>query len=285
MYGKTYDFSVEDIEYIRHGDKPIMLKLFRPQGDGPFPMVLDLHGGAWCNGDLTDCVPRDEVMAASGIVVASANFRHGSDGYPTSLVDINYCVRWLKANARKFGGRADKVGLSGTSSGGHLAMLAAMRPGDPRYTAISLPAGSPSVDASVQAVVMQWPVINPLSRYRHALRAQKMDPVPGWVGNIPDRHVQYWKNEDAMAEGNPILMMERGEKVTTVPALWIQGRPDIVHDYRDPDSPVDMNEPERFVHDYRKAGGDIEMLYIDNATKASATSYDPTAEFFHRHLR
>jgi len=282
MYGKTYDFTVEDIEYIRHGDKPIMLKLFRPRGDGPFPMVLDLHGGAWCAGDLLDCVPRDEVLAASGLVVASANFSHGDDGYLAAMADINYCIRWLKANAKRFGGNANQIGLSGTSSGGHLAQLAAMRPNDPRYTTQKLAA---DVDASVQAVVMQWPVINPISRYKHALRESQKNPVPAWVGDIPERHRRFWKTEDMMAEGSPILMMERGEKVVTVPSLWIQGKPDIVHDYRDPESPVDLNEPERFAHNFRKAGGACDVLYIDNATKLSATSYDPTAEFFHRHLR
>ena len=58
--------------------------------------------------------------------------------------------------------RPDLVGLSGQSSGGHHAMLVAMRPNDPRYTAIPLPAGSPAHDASVRCVVMSWPVINPL---------------------------------------------------------------------------------------------------------------------------
>ena len=88
-----------------------------------------------------------------------------------------------------------------------------------------------------------------------------------------------------MAEGNPVLMLERGEKVLTPPAIWIQGRPDIVHDYRDPDSPIPANEPERFTANYRKAGGDIELLYIDNATKAGAPSYDPAAAFFHKHIK
>lgn len=278
----SYAFVTEDIEYIRHGDTPQMMKLYRPTGDGPFPIVLDLHGGAWCTGDLADCDARDRVLAASGLLVAATNFRHAGDGYPTSLADINYAVRWIKANAGRFSGRADKLGLSGTSSGGHLAMLAAMRPNDPRYTAIAGPGG---VDASVQAVVMQWPVINPLSRYRHARRLRESANPPAWVKDIPERHELYWKTEAAMAEGNPILMMERGEKLVTPPALWIQGQPDQTHDYRDPESPVELNEPMRFAHDYRAAGGYIETLYIDNATKVSDISHEPTAAFFQRFLK
>jgi len=281
----SHAFTTETVEYIRHGSTPYMAKLYRPSGDGPFPMVIDLHGGAWCNGDLADCDARDQVLAASGLVVAAINFRHGPDGYPTSLADINYAIRWMKANAAKFNGRADAVGLSGTSSGGHLAMLVAMRPNDPRYTAIASPGGSAAVDSSVKAIVMQWPVINPLSRYRHARRLRDSANPPGWVANIPERHETYWKNEAAMEDGNPILMMEKGEKVVTPPTLWIQGQPDQTHDYLDPESPLDLNEPLRFSFNYRKSGGFIETLYIDNETKGSDSSYRPTAAFFHRFLK
>lgn len=276
-----YAFTTETVEYIRHGDTPYMMKLYKPSGDGPFPMVIDLHGGAWCNGDLADCDPRDQVLAAAGFVVAAANFRHGPDGYPTSLQDINYAIRWMKSNAAKLNGRADAIGLSGTSSGGHLAMLVAMRPNDARYAAIE---GFPGVDATVQAIVMQWPVINPISRYQHARRLLDSANPPAWPKGVPDRHNTYWKSEAAMIEGNPITILEKGEKVLTPPTLWIQGQPDQTHDYRDPNSPVDWNEPLRFSLGYRKAGGFIETLYIDNETKAK-TSPAPTAAFFNRFLK
>jgi acetyl esterase/lipase len=278
----SYAFTTETVEYVRHGGTAYMAKLYKPSGDGPFPMVIDLHGGAWCKGDLADCDARDQVLAASGLVVAAINFRHAGDAYPTSLQDINFAVRWIKSNAAKLNGRANAIGLSGTSSGGHLAMLAAMRPSDARYTALPGPAG---VDASVQAVAMQWPVINPLSRYRNARRLRDSANPPAWVGDIPERHELYWKTEAAMSEGNPIGILERGETVQTPPTLWIQGQPDPTHDYRDPESPVDWNEPLRFALNYRKAGGYIETLYIDNATKTTAISHDPTASFFHRFLK
>ena len=277
-----YAFTTESVEYIRHGATPYMMKLYKPSGDGPFPMVIDLHGGAWCNGDLADCDPRDQVLAASGLVVAAINFRHGPDGYPTSLQDINYAIRWMKSNAAKLNGRADAVGLSGTSSGGHLAMLAAMRPNDPRYTSISGPAG---VDATVKVIVMQWPVINPISRYRHARRLLDSANPPAWAKGVPDRHDTYWKSEAAMIEGNPMTILEKGEKVPLPPTLWIQGQPDQTHDYRDPESPVELNEPLRFSFNYRKAGGYIETLYVDDAEKRGNVSHEPTAAFFHRFLK
>ena len=49
----SYEFTTEDVEYLRHGDKPLIARLYKPKGDGPFPAVIDLHGGAWNSGDLT----------------------------------------------------------------------------------------------------------------------------------------------------------------------------------------------------------------------------------------
>ena len=278
MLTQTLDITVTDIEYLRHGDAPLAMRLFRPAASRPHPVVLDLHGGAWNKGDLGGCQARGEYIAATGIAMAAINFRQAAYGYLATMADINYAVRWLKAHAGDHGLDPGRVGITGQSSGGHLAMLSAMRPHEPRYGAQALP----GVDATVRCVGMTWPVINPLSRYNHAKRARANGD--GWVGDIPERHDIYWKDEAAMAEGNPMLALERGETLATPPALWVQGRPDIVHDYRDPASPRDLNEPERFVANYRDAGGDIEIVYIEQDNRASQTSHQPLVDFFRKHL-
>jgi acetyl esterase/lipase len=284
MPTKTYEFTTEDIEYLRHGSTPLMARLYRPKGAGPFPAVVDLHGGAWNRGDLTGTQGQDEALAKSGIFVASLNFRHAGDGYPATLVDINYATRWLKANAKKFNIDPAKIGIGGASSGGHLAMLSAMRPNDQRYAALPLPAGSPAVDASVQCVAMSWPVINPISRYRNAIRRSAEPNPPAWSVGMKDRHDTYWKTEAAMSEGNPMLILEKGEKVQLPPALWLQPRPDEVHDYHDPDGGFPGNEPERFVSNYRKAGGDIEIAYVPAEGRTNGVGYDRVVQFYHKHL-
>ena len=128
MRNGTLDFTTVDIEYLRHGDTPLMMRLFRPRAAGPHPVVLDLHGGAWNKGDLGGCQARDEYLAASGIAMAAIDFRQAADGYLATMVDINYAIRWLKAHADEYDLKADRVGITGQSSGGHLAMLHAMRP-------------------------------------------------------------------------------------------------------------------------------------------------------------
>jgi len=289
----TRQFTTEDIEYLRHGDRKLMLRLFRPAGAGPFPGVIILHPGGWNHGDLTDCQTQGETWAAAGIAVASLDFRQGADRYPSSLIDINYAVRWLKSRAGELNVDPGRIGLSGFSSGGHLAMLAAMRPADPRYGAIPL-GGAATVDATVKCVGVAWPVINPLSRYRHTKRHLEGEAAAVWAKAAPEPHHEprgivenhhvYWPDEDSMAEGNPMLALERGEPVATPPALWVQGTPDIVHDYQDPDSDAGVTESQRFARAYRAAGGDIELLYVDYDKRLGPACFDPLAAFFRRHL-
>ena len=81
----SYQFSTQDLEYLRHGATALKLRLYQPQGTGPFPAVIDLHGGAWGKGSLEECKARDEVLARSGLVVAALDFRDGNHGYPTAL--------------------------------------------------------------------------------------------------------------------------------------------------------------------------------------------------------
>src|ERR1700758_1172206 len=133
------DVRIEDVEYQRQGGRALLARLYRPAGAGPFPAVLQVHGGAWTSKDRTDNDFISKALAETGILVASLDFRMPPEAaYPASLADINLGVRWLKARARTYGSRPDWVGLFGTSSGGHQALLAAMRPEDPRYAALPL---------------------------------------------------------------------------------------------------------------------------------------------------
>src|SRR5215510_12411495 len=141
---KTYDIAVEDVEYIRHGDTPLLARLFKPRGQGPFPLIVELHGGAWNLGDRLMDVVINEPLAKSGVVVAALDFRMLLVApYPASLADINYAIRWCKTQATKWGSRSDLVGILGSSSGGHQAILAGMRPRDLRYAALLLSTNAP----------------------------------------------------------------------------------------------------------------------------------------------
>jgi acetyl esterase/lipase len=281
----AHPFTVADIEYLDHGGSPLLLRLFQPEGAGPFPLMIDLHGGAWCGQDRTSDALFNEALARSGVVVAALDWRMPPvAGYPASLADINYATRWLKARAGGFKARPGRVGMIGISSGGHQAVLAAMRPRDPRYAAIPLP-GHPEVDATVAAVVAVWPVIDPLRRLQHARRIQAAGgKYPEQIDRVIPLHAKFWGTEEAMEEGNPVGILDRGEAVDLPPILYVQGADDIVHPKAD---------LERFVERYRTRGGDLDLaLYEgegggfirDPASKAAPIAMQRILDFVHARL-
>jgi acetyl esterase/lipase len=283
----SYEFKVEDVEYVRHGDAPQLARLYRPQGSGPFPIMVELHGGAWCRQDRLADKLIHESLAKSGVIVASLDFRQPPAApYPASFQDIHYGIRWLKSRAAELGSRPDMIGSMGNSSGGHQAMLLAMRAFDPRYGALPQPAGS-TFDATVRAVIMCSPVIDPIGRYRYAKDIEaKGKPYPLAVDELIPCHDKYWQTEAAMDEGSPATALEKGERVQLPPVLYLQGTEDLAH----PRPHLD-----RFVAAYRKAGGVVDLELFDGegqgfimrkaGSPASDRALDLISEFTLKHLR
>jgi acetyl esterase/lipase len=284
---KTFDLDVKDVEYIRHRDKPLLARLFKPRGTGPFPLIVEMHGGAWCHGDRLNDDIINEPLARSGVVVAALDFRMPPEaGYPASMSDINYAIRWLKTQAVELGSKPDLVGALGVSSGAHQAMLLAMRPRDPRYAALPLPSKATDFDGSLRCVVMCWPVIDPLGRYHYAKKLKEGGkPYPDLVDQVLPCHDQYWQTEDAMAEGSPVRALERGERVELPPVICLQGTRDQAHPRADID---------RFVENYRKAGGQIEFALFEGEAEgfikrnagspAAAQAMEKIIQFVHKEI-
>src|SRR5439155_8813648 len=161
--------------------------------------------------------------------------------YPASIADVNLATRWLKANAGEFGSRRELVGGLGTSSGAHQLLLSALRPADPRYAALPL-AEAPDEDAGLPYLVLCWPISDPLARY-HMVREK---------GNtrLVEAHDAYWPSEAAMAEGNPQLILERGDAAALPPAILVQGLAD---------DNVTPDMADRFTAAHRARDGRIEL--------------------------
>ncbi len=251
---QTYDVDIADVEYLSHGDTPLLARLFKPQGSGPFPIMIELHGGAWVLGNRLNGDTANEALAKTGVIVAALDFRTQAP-YPASLADIHYAIRWCKTQAAAWNGLPDRIGAMGTSSGAHQAMLLGMRPDDPRYSALSSPAGAAAVDATLDCVIMVSPVIDPLGRYLYAkgLR-QDCTPPPGMGERTPAMHEQYWQTEEAMAEGAPARILARGEKTALPPTLALRRSHEDAHPRPDFDE---------FIEQYRKAGGQIDVTIFE----------------------
>ena len=249
--------EIEEVEYLRHGEKPFLARVFKPAGRGPFPAVIEAHGGAWSSGERSNNDSINREVAAGGVVVVALDFRVPPDAtYPGSVADVNYGVRWLKSQAERFLTRPQWVGSMGTSSGGHLVVLAALKPEDPRYAAIARPE-TRGFDAHVAYCVTLWPVICPWGRYQdRKSQPQGAEPYQGRGGTLGLQE-KYWLNEAAMAEGSPTLALERGDPVALPDILYLQ-------------NPIDKLHPranlEQFVANYRKRGGKLQLEWFEGAT-------------------
>ena len=254
-----FEVATSDIEYQRADGKPILARLYRPKGAGPFPAIAEVHGGAWIGGDRNNNAIICAELAGAGAVVLALDFRMPPEArYPTSIADINLGIRFLKAHAMEYGTRPELVGGLATSSGGHQLMLNALKPNDPRYAALPGPAG---IDAKLAYVVLGWPVLDPLARFRMA-QEKKID-------RFLQAHAAYFPDEAAMSEGNPQLILERGEKTERPPLLILQGTND---DNLTPDM------ADRFAAAYRRAGGSVELHKYDGQPHMFVTKDPNTKE-------
>jgi acetyl esterase len=236
------EIRVWDVEFRRAPARTLMARIYQPQGDGPFPAVLDLHGGAWNDKDRTANAPMDENLAASGLLVVAIDLTLAPEApYPASVQDANYGVRWLKAKAPEWNGDPATIGALGSSSGGHVMELCAMRPRDPRYAAHSL-SEAPNADATVAYLATRSPVSDPFVRFG---QAEKM----GREEMIQNTRI-YFNPWETIHEGNPQEILDRSEAVTLPPLLIMQG---------ELDDNVLPAVQEKFAKSYRAAGGHCEL--------------------------
>jgi len=233
------DVSVSEVELRRNqAGRMLMARIYRPAGAGPFPTILDLHGGAWNAKDRHAEEPMDRALASSGILVVAVDLTLAPEApYPACVQDANYSVRWLKSKASTWNGDGSKIGIYGSSSGGHVAELLAMRPRDTRYNAIPLP-DAHGADASVAYVAMRSPISNPLARFENAQKLKRDAMV--------NNHTTFFKPWDTIHESNPQEILERHERINFVPLLIMQGALD--------DNMLPTIQ-QRFAAAYKAAGG------------------------------
>jgi acetyl esterase/lipase len=245
----TFELKVSEVDLRRApGGRMLMARIYQPQGAGPFPTLLDLHGGAWNRKDRFAEEPMDRAVAASGVLVVAIDMTLAPEApYPACVQDANYGVRWLKSKAGGWNGDPSKVGVYGSSSGGHVAQLLSMRPRDVRYNAIPLPA-APHIDATVAYVATRSPISDPYARFQQAERMKR-------EGMIENSRI-YFNPWDTIDEGNPQRILERREPVTLVPMLIMQGALD--------DNVLPAVQ-EKFATTYKAAGGVCELTVFEGS--------------------
>lgn len=271
-----YEVQAEDLEYARPAGIPLLCRVYRPVGGtGPFPALVDVHGGAWQYFDRTADENFVKGLAACGMVVISLDFRQAPDFvYPTAVADVVAGIRWTRLNAARLNLDPHTLGLIGGSSGAHLLMLAALRPHAPEFLTTPVP-GAENIDATVAYALPLWGILDPLERY-HYLQAHLQDPPEQRRDPFfrPRRlmaaHDAFFGNADTMLQASVTRIVERGE-AEVLPPLWT------VHPELDENVTLAMTE--RFVDAYRAAGGQVELTVFPDVGHSFANFPGMEADF------
>lgn len=127
---------VRDLSYVPSGDPARRLDICTPDGAGPFPVVILVHGGGWGSGDKSgaekpnsgaDITPWFQPLTDAGIAWVSINYRLApAHRWPAQIEDTRAAVAWVRAHAAEFGGDPARIAIMGHSAGGHLALFAAV---------------------------------------------------------------------------------------------------------------------------------------------------------------
>ena len=237
------DIKVSEVPFRKTAKgRQLMARIYQPEGKGPFPVVLDLHGGAWNNKDRSANEPMDRAVAASGVLVVAIDMTLAPEApYPASVQDANYGVRWLKHKAREWNGDPSTLGILGSSTGGHMGELIAMKPRDPKYAAIPLPE-APKVDATPLYLVSRSPISDPVARFQQAEKMKR--------DHMIKNNQNYWKPWETIKEGNPQYILDRKEHGKLPPLLILQGALD--------DNVLPAIQ-EKFVAAWRATGADARL--------------------------
>ena len=256
--------KVWEVDFRKTDQRTLIARIYQPQGTGPFPILLDLHGGAWSRKDRYANEPMARAIAAAGMLVVSPDLRISSEApYPACVQDAHYAIRWLKHKALGWNGDPTHFGVLGSSSGGHVAQLIAMRPRDARYAALPLPE-APHLDATIAYLATRSPISNPVAR-----RAQAEKKGNAAMMKKSDT---FFGTPDSIHDGNPQEILERKEKVQLPPLLIMQGELD--------DNVIPPIQ-EKFAATYRAAGGECQLEIFKDCEHEWTAVPSPEADRSH----
>ena len=251
---------LRDLEYVPGGHERNRLDLYLPEKAArPRPVILYVHGGGWQGGDKSNG-PAFR-FAAKGYAVASMNYRFSQHAtFPAQIYDCKAAVRWLRANARKYGLDADHIGAWGGSAGGHLVALLGTTAG---VKELEGPGGNEEQSSRVQAVV-------------------------DWFGPTDFLTVGAKETRTQLLGGDPQTNKEKALKASPMTYVSKDAAPFLIM-HGDGDETVPIAQSETFAAALKKAGADATFVVIKGgkhggALFTNAESMKLIEDFFARHL-
>lgn len=147
---------------IRHHAPPLVAEVVVPAGAGPHPVVVWLHGGAWCVGNAAAARGIVARIAADGFLVVNLDYSLAPEHpFPQAVQDVLDAWSWVGASAAGFGGDVERVALGGTSAGANLVVAAAVAQAGDAAGRVSVPAQLPPLRAlALLYGVFDFPLLN-----------------------------------------------------------------------------------------------------------------------------
>lgn len=194
------------------GPRELHLDVFRPEKEGKLPALILVHGGGWRAGDRSMQVPLAQIIASKGFVTVTVEYQLSLEAkFPAAVHNIKATIRWMRANAEKYGIDATRIAIGGASAGGQLAMLVGMTPGIESFEGNM---GYESFSSTVQAVIDIDGVVDFMAPMSLNLNRKPDSPDIFWLeGSFYDRP-ERWKEASSIFWANeksaPVLFLNSG---------------------------------------------------------------------------
>jgi acetyl esterase/lipase len=211
---------------VAFGYRPLQLDVWVPAGEGPAPLVLWVHGGAFMMGDrrlLPETLRPGQVfdaLLAAGLAVATIDYRHALEApFPAQLHDAKAAVRYLRAHADVLGLSTARIGVWGESAGGHIAALLGLTAHRPDLEGAHGVVGpSSAVD-----VVVDWYGLADLETMpRQPPPPQVAALLPEEMRTPPEDHLLRGLTGDGRADASPVNHV----RADSPPFLLVHGTAD-----------------------------------------------------------
>lgn len=179
---------VRDVVFARRDSGPLLLDLVVPDGAGPFPVIVWLHGGGWFTGDRTLAPDLGRYFASRGFVMAAVEYRLSGEAlFPAQIFDVRAAIRYLRRQITELDVDPGAIGLWGSSAGGHLAALAGLLGHLPSVDDEPADPG----DASAQAVSAGYGPVDLIEVVAAAPPESRADsPEARLLGGLPAEHAE-----------------------------------------------------------------------------------------------
>ena len=215
-----------DIEYSNPDNQHLKLNLARPKtAHGPLPVVLCIHGGGFRAGSREGYNKLCLKLAENGFAAATMSYRLAPKyQFPAAVVDSKTAVRWLRSNASRYNLDPHRIGVTGSSAGGHLAQFLGVTSGVTAFEGTELT----GVSSSVACVVNVYGPSDFTKSYGKSVDAHEVLPL--WLGgNLEQarpRHIESSPLNWVTPQAAPTLLIHGTEDkyVAHEQAVWMRDR-------------------------------------------------------------